>query len=70
VLELLPHKRQWAQVDRELFNLLSQHGPSALIAATLYHRQPGPREALAALPNIMEEEAASAAASSSGEGSE
>ncbi|MGD8861410.1 MAG: GAF domain-containing protein [Myxococcales bacterium] len=70
VLQLLPHKRSWESVDRELFNLLSQHGPAALIAATLYHGQPGPREALAGLEKILEEDAAVAVPSSSGEGSE
>jgi hypothetical protein len=41
VLEMLPHKESWAAVDYELFNLLSQHGPSALVAATLYDPEHG-----------------------------
>ena len=41
VLEMLPHKDSWAAVDYELFNLLSQHGPSALVAATLYEPESG-----------------------------
>ena len=43
---LLPHKRGWANVDRELFKLLSAHGATALIAANLYAKEAGPRAAL------------------------
>lgn len=46
VYELLPHKRAWAKVDRELFKLLSVHGATALIAANLYAKEAGPRAAL------------------------
>lgn len=46
VYELLPHKRVWAKVDRELFKLLSVHGATALIAANLYSKEAGPRAAL------------------------
>lgn len=46
VYELLPHKKAWAKVDRELFKLLSVHGATALIAANLYAKEAGPRAAL------------------------
>lgn len=46
VYELLPHKRAWAKIDRELFKLLSVHGATALIAANLYAKEAGPRAAL------------------------
>lgn len=43
---LLPHKRAWAGVDRELFKLLSSQAAGALVAANLYAREPSPRAAL------------------------
>ena len=46
IYHLLPHKRSWANVDRELFKLLSAHGATALIAANLYAKEAGPRAAL------------------------
>jgi hypothetical protein len=46
IYRLLPHKRGWANVDRELFKLLSAHGATALIAANLYAKEAGPRAAL------------------------
>lgn len=44
--ELLPHKKTWVKVDRELFKLLSLHGATALIASNLYAKEAGPRAAL------------------------
>jgi hypothetical protein len=44
--KLLPHKRSWASVDRELFKLLSTQGAVALIAANLYAKEAGARAAL------------------------
>lgn len=46
IYHLLPHKRSWVNVDRELFKLLSAHGATALIAANLYAKEAGPRAAL------------------------
>ena len=46
VHRLLPHKRGWEEVDRELFRLLSVQGAVALIAANLYAKSVGPRAAL------------------------
>jgi hypothetical protein len=46
VYELLPHKRAWEKVDRELFKLLSVQGATALIAANLYAKEGAPRAAL------------------------
>jgi hypothetical protein len=46
VHELLPHKRVWAKVDRELFKLLAVQGATALIAANLYAKESDPRAAL------------------------
>lgn len=44
--ELLPHKRAFEKVDRELFKLLAVQGATALIAANLYAKEGGPRAAL------------------------
>lgn len=44
--ELLPHKRAFEKVDRELFKLLAVQGAAALIAANLYAKEGGPRAAL------------------------
>lgn len=46
VLELLPHKKRWEPVDRELFKLLSRRAPVSFIAAGLYRSDVGPRAAL------------------------
>ncbi len=54
VLELLPHKQAWAAVDYELFNLLSHHGPSALIAATLHDPEAGSKGMLSGLEEILD----------------
>lgn len=53
VLELLPHKKAWAAVDGELFRLLSERASGALIAASQYDAQRGPRAALAPLEREM-----------------
>ncbi len=49
ILRLLEQKQGWANVDRELFQLLSAQAGSALIAANLYADQAGPAQALAGL---------------------
>ena len=49
VYSLLPHKRGWALVDRELFKLLSAQAASAMIGANLFATQ---REPLRALRDI------------------
>jgi hypothetical protein len=46
VHRLLPHKRGWEEVDRELYRLLSVQGAVALIAANQYAKVVGPRAAL------------------------
>jgi len=53
VLELLPHKKSWAPVDEEMFRLLSERASGALLAASQYDAQRGPRAALAALEQEM-----------------
>jgi GAF domain-containing protein len=52
---LLPHKRNWARVDDELFKLLSAHGATALIAANLYEKSGGPRAALSDVGDHMDD---------------
>ena len=49
ILSLLAQKTAWASVDQELFHLLGAHAATALIAASLYSRTPGPAAALAGL---------------------
>jgi hypothetical protein len=52
---LLPHKRNWARVDDELFKLLSVHGATALIAANLYEKSASPRAALQDVADHMDD---------------
>jgi hypothetical protein len=49
IVSLLAQKNAWASVDQELFRLLGAHAATALIAASLYSRTPGPGPALAGL---------------------
>lgn len=49
IVSLLAQKNAWASVDQELFRLLGAHAATALIAASLYSRTPGPAAALAGL---------------------
>jgi uncharacterized small protein (DUF1192 family) len=56
IQRLLPHKRNWARVDEELFKLLSAHGATALIAANLYAKEVGPRAALHDVISHLESE--------------
>lgn len=49
ILRLLEQKSGWANVDRELFQLLSAQAGAALVAANLYADQSGPTQALAGL---------------------
>ncbi|MCA9607460.1 MAG: GAF domain-containing protein [Sandaracinaceae bacterium] len=49
VASVFEQKSAWAAVDRELFHLMGSHVATALIAANLYAREPGAREALTGL---------------------
>lgn len=49
VVKLFGHKVSWAQVDPQLFQLLSAHAGSALVAAHLYQTHPDLLGALAGL---------------------
>lgn len=49
IVSLLAQKASWANVDQELFHLLGAHAATALIAASLYSRTPGPAVALVGL---------------------
>jgi hypothetical protein len=49
VVKLFPHKSEWAQVDQQLFQLLTTHGASALVAAYLYQQHSDVPGALAEL---------------------
>lgn len=53
VERLLPHKRQWASVDKEFFKLLAMHASTSLVAASLYHDVKVPRRALEPLLQLM-----------------
>lgn len=53
VQHLLPHKAQWASVDKEFFKLLAMHAATSLVAASLYHSVGVPREALSPLRELM-----------------
>jgi len=46
IVSMLPQKRGWVSVDRELFKLLGAHAGTALIAANVYARIHDPIEAL------------------------
>jgi GAF domain len=54
VQALLPHKRDWALVDHELFKLLCAQAGSALVGAALYAQRPEPLRALDALAERVE----------------
>lgn len=49
IVDLFPHKPSWANIDRELFKLVSSQGAAALVAANLYESAAGARRALADL---------------------
>lgn len=49
VVRVLSQKNEWANVDRELFQLIGHQAAVAMIAANLYDTDKGPKEALAGL---------------------
>lgn len=53
VVKLFPHKSSWAQVDQQLFQLLTTHGASALVAAYLYQQHTDVPGALAELGDSL-----------------
>lgn len=54
VLELLPHKKRWETVDKELFKLLSRRAPVSFIAAGLYRSDVGARAALGSFEDALQ----------------
>jgi hypothetical protein len=54
VLELLPHKKRWEPVDRELFKLLSRRASVSLIAAGLHRADVGARAALGSFAEALQ----------------
>lgn len=54
VLELLPHKKRWEPVDRELFKLLSRRASVSLIAAGLHKAEVGARAALGSFAEALQ----------------
>ena len=53
VVRVLKQKTEWANVDRELFHLVSTQGGMALVASNLYESAESPQEALAGLPEKL-----------------
>lgn len=53
IVTVLPHKKEWASVDHELFELVAEQAGAALVAANSYDPNEGPLRALAGFPEKL-----------------